>query len=95
MRLLVARHSIVLNQDTLLFPHHLDPNRRNDYSEVLAEMVPHPTRTDVWGLKNISGQTWTTIPPNGGSVVEVPAGKSVSLLPGLRIRFGMSEGTLM
>jgi DNA-binding helix-hairpin-helix protein with protein kinase domain len=95
MRLLVARHSIVLNQDTLLFPHHLDPNRRNDYSEVHAEMVKHPTKADVWGLKNVSGQTWTTVPPSGGSVVEVATGKSVSLIPGLRIRFGASEGTIL
>lgn len=95
MRLILGRHSIVLNQDTLLYPHHLDPNRRNDYSEVWAEMVPHPKRPDIWGLKNISGHSWTTIPSTGGSVVEIPAGRSVSLVPGLRVRFGASEGTIL
>ena len=95
MRLILGRHSIVLNQDTLLYPHHLDPNRRNDYSEVWAEMVPHPKRADVWGLKNISGHAWTTIPSSGGSVVEIPNGRSVSLVPGLRVRFGASEGTIL
>jgi serine/threonine protein kinase len=94
MRLLLGRHSVVLNQDTLLYPHHLDANRRNDYSEIVAEMVPHPTRPDVWGLKNVSGQAWTTVPPAGASV-EVPSGRSVSLVPGLRIRFGGSEGTVL
>jgi serine/threonine protein kinase len=94
MRLHIGRHSIVLNQDTLLYPHHFDVNRRNDYSEVWAEMVPHPKRPDVWGLKNTSGQTWSTIPPIGAPV-EVATGKSVSLVPGLRIRFGASEGTVM
>ena len=88
-----SRHSIVLNQDTLLFPHHLDPNRRNDYSEVLGQMVPHPKKSDVWGLKNISGQTWMSVAPSSGSQIEVASGKSVSLIPGLRIRFGQSEGT--
>jgi DNA-binding helix-hairpin-helix protein with protein kinase domain len=95
LRLIIGRHSIVLNQDTLLYAHHLDPNRRNDYSEVHAEMVKHPTKPDVWGLKNVSGQTWTTVPPSGGSVMEVATGKSVSLLPGLRIRFGASEGAVL
>ncbi|MCE0522203.1 MAG: hypothetical protein LV480_04760 [Methylacidiphilales bacterium] len=95
MRLLFGRHSIVLNQDTLLYPHHLDANRRNDYSEVMAEMVPHPKRPDVWGLKNVSGQTWKTVPPSGAPIVEVASGRSVSLVPGLRIRFGASEGTVM
>jgi serine/threonine protein kinase len=95
MRLLVGRQSVVLNQDTLLYPHHLDANRRNDYSEIWAEMVPHPTRPDVWGLKNVSGQTWTSIPPSGAPTVEVASGRSVSLVPGLRIRFGTSEGTVL
>ena len=94
MRLLVGRLSIVLNQDTLLYPHHLDPNRRNDYSEVLAEMVPHPKRPDVWGLKNVSGAPGRPfLPP--AAALEVATGKSVSLVPGLRIRFGASEGTVM
>lgn len=95
MRLLLDRHSIVLNQDTLLYPHHLDANRRNDYSEILAEMVPHPRRPDAWGLKNVSGQAWKTTPPSGAPLVEVPSGRSVSLVPGLRISFGTSEGTVL
>ena len=94
MRLRIGRHSIVLNQDTQLFPHHFDANRRNDYSELWAEMVPHPKRPDVWGLKNTSGQTWTSISP-AGTQVEISSGRSVSLVPGLRIRFGASEGTVM
>jgi hypothetical protein len=61
----------------------------------MAEMVPHPKRPDVWGLKNVSGQTWTTIPPSGAPLVEVASGRSVSLVPGLRIRFGASEGTIL
>jgi hypothetical protein len=95
MRLLIGRHSIVLNQDTLLYPHHFDVNRRNDYSEVWAEMVPHPKRPDVWGLKNVSGQNWTSTPPSGAPVLEVTSGRSVSLVPGLRIRFGTAEGTVV
>jgi eukaryotic-like serine/threonine-protein kinase len=94
MRLLIGRHSIVLNQDTQLFPHHFDANRRNDYSELWAEMVPHPKRADVWGLKNTTAVNWTSISPTG-TTVEVGPGRSVSLVPGLRIRFGPSEGTVM
>ncbi|MCE0484001.1 MAG: hypothetical protein LV479_07170 [Methylacidiphilales bacterium] len=94
MRLRLGNHSIVLNQDTLLYPHHLDVNRRNDYSEIMAEMVPHPKRPDIWGLKNVSAHSWSTIPP-AGNPVEVVTGKSVSLVPGLRIRFGNVEGTVL
>ncbi len=91
MRLRLGYHSVVLNQDTMLYPHHLDVNRRNDYSEVLAEMVPHPKKADVWGLKNVSQQTWSSIAPSG-TTIEVATGRSVSLVPGLRIRFGNVEG---
>ncbi len=94
LRLYLGHHCLVLNQDTLLYPHHLDSNRRNDYSEILAEMVPHPKRTDVWGLKNSSNQTWISYPAGGGTV-EVPPGRSVSLVPELRIRFGNVEGRVM
>ena len=94
MRLRLGEHSVVLNQVTLLYPHHLDANRRNDYSEVMAEMVPHPKRPDVWGLKNISSQTWSTIPLSGPPL-EVAPDRSVSLVPGLRIRFGNVEGTVL
>ncbi len=94
MRLRLGSHSIVLNQDTLLYPHHLDVNRRNDYSEVLAEMVPHPTRADIWGLRNVSTQAWTSFPA-AGAPIEVPPGKSISLVPGLRVRFGNIEGVVL
>ena len=94
LRLRLGHHSIVLNQDTLLYAHHLDVNRRNDYSEVMAEMVPHPKRPDVWGLRNLSGQVWTSFPATGPSV-EVKPERSVSLVPGLRVRFGNVEGTVL
>jgi len=93
MRLRLGAHSVVLNQDTLLYAHHLDSHRRNDYSEVMAEMVPHPKKPDVWGLKNVSQQAWTSVSP-AGTTVEVAPGRSVSLVPDLRIRFGNIEGRI-
>jgi serine/threonine protein kinase len=94
LRLRMGNHTVVLNQDTALYAHHLNANRRNDYTEIMAEMVPHPKRPDVWGLKNVSPQVWTVIPPAGESV-EVPSGRSVSLVTGLRIRFGTVEGIVL
>jgi hypothetical protein len=93
MRLRLGQSSVVLNQDTLLYAHHLDAGRRNEYSEVMAEMTPHPKRADVWGLKNVSTQTWTGVPATG-KPVEVPPGRTISMAPGLRIRFGNVEGVV-
>jgi serine/threonine protein kinase len=94
LRLRIGHQTVVLNQDTILYPHHLDPNRRNDYSEAMSEVVPHPKRPDVWGLKNLSQGVWTSLPVAGGSV-KVPHDRSVSLVPGLRIQFGHSEGVVL
>jgi DNA-binding helix-hairpin-helix protein with protein kinase domain len=94
LRLRLVHHAVVLNQDTLLFAHHLDANRRNDFSQIMAEMAPHPSRTDIWGLKNVSAATWNSFSPNGTSV-PVPSGRSVILMPGLRVRFGNVEGTVL
>ena len=94
LRMRMGNHTVVLNQDTVLYSHHVDVNRRNDYSEIMAEMVPHPRRPDVWGLRNVSPQVWMSIPPTGESV-EVPTGRSVSLVTGLRIRFGNLEGVVL
>jgi DNA-binding helix-hairpin-helix protein with protein kinase domain len=94
LRMRLAQHAVVLNQDTLLFAHHLDANRRNDFSQIMAEMAPHPTRRDVWGLKNVAAVTWNSFSSTGASVV-VPSGRSVILMPGLRVRFGNVEGTVL
>ena len=94
LRLRLGHHVVILNQDTILYAHHVDANRRNDYSQIMAEMVPHPKRSDVWGLKNISAQTWVSYPPVG-QPVEVPSGRSVSLVSGLQLRFGNIEGVVL
>ena len=94
LRIRLVHHAVVLNQDTVLFAHHLDAHRRNDFSQIMAEMSCHPARSNIWGLKNVSAVTWSGLAPNG-SAVPVPAGRSISLSSGLRIRFGTVEGTVL
>ena len=94
LRMRLVHHAVVLNQDTVLFAHHLDAHRRNDFSQIMAEMAPHPSRRDVWGLKNLSAQTWSSHSPTG-TTLAVPSGRTVSLVPGLRIRFGNVEGAVL
>jgi serine/threonine protein kinase len=94
LRIRLAHHAVVLNQNTVLYAHHLDAHRRNDFSQILAEMSPHPTRPDVWGLKNLSSTAWSSHSPSG-PVVPVPIGRTVALVPGQRLRFGNVEGTVL
>jgi eukaryotic-like serine/threonine-protein kinase len=83
------RHVVVLNLGRRLFAHHLR-TRRYDYREVAAEVVRHPTKGDVTGLRNLSAEAWTARANGGGDVI-VPPGRSITIAPGTTIAFGSSE----
>jgi eukaryotic-like serine/threonine-protein kinase len=84
---------IMLNYDTVLFPHHLDHNRLYDFSQPAAAVVQRPDNPAIWGLRNLTAIQWTVTTAQG-DVIEVPSGKSVTIGNGTRINFGSSEGDL-
>ena len=92
-RLRVGRDVIMLNHDTQLFPHHLDPQRRYDLSQPLAAIQRHPQNPDLWGLKNLSPDKWV-MTATDGAARDVESGRSVSLAGGVRIHFGLVEGEI-
>jgi serine/threonine protein kinase len=81
---------VMLNHDTMLFPHHLE-GKDFDFSKPLAEVSRHPQNLSLWGLKNLSGQKWTF---RGADdvVKEVEPGKNLPLSSGIKINFGQIEG---
>jgi hypothetical protein len=81
------RQVVVLNHDTKLFGHHLDPQKTFDFSEPAAEVSRHPTEPGVWGLKNLSTGKWVVASADG-VLVDVLPGKSAKLAHGLKIQFG-------
>lgn len=90
-RLVTRQGTTLLNADTRLYAHHLDAGAPYDFSTVLAEIVPHPQDKNKRGLKNLSGATWQ-VTAGSGAQQALPSGRSVSLVDGLRINFGTSEG---
>lgn len=93
-RLRLGKAFVMLNHDTKLFPHHVDRERRFDFSEVVAEVVRHPTSPDLWGLKNLTSGTWTGT-NLAGVVRQVDPGRSVSLVRGTHIDFGKVQGEIV
>lgn len=83
----------MLNHDTKLFPHHIDPQRAYDFSLPVAEVVRHPSDPSRWGLRNLSGQKWVATTADG-TFQDVSTGKSVAISRGIRINFGGSEGDI-
>jgi serine/threonine protein kinase len=89
----LGKQVVMLNHDTKLYPHHLDPQRHYDFTQPLAEVTRHPTNPGIWGLKNLSGARWTATSATG-QPTEVEPGRSVTMAPGTRLRFGNIEGEL-
>ncbi|MBK5966070.1 serine/threonine protein kinase [Thiocystis minor] len=92
-RLRVGRDVVMLNHDTQLFPHHLDPQRRYDLSQPLAAIQRHPQNPDLWGLKNLSPVKWV-MTATDDAVRDVEPGRSVSLAAGVKVNFGQMEGEI-
>jgi serine/threonine protein kinase len=93
-RVQIGRSLVMLNHDTELFPHHVDPQRIYDFSKPLATVTRHPTSPDLWGLKNLSETSWLVTSADG-STIEVPPGRSVGLTSGRKIDFGRTQGEIM
>lgn len=81
---------VMLNHDTKLYPHHVDQHRLHDFSQTVAAVQQHPTEPNIWGLKNLTGQSWSCTTQAGG-LVEIPSGRSLTLAPGVKVHFGNTE----
>ncbi len=91
-RMRIDRNVVVmLNHDTLLYPHHLDTERRYEFGAPIAEVTLHPRNPQVWGLRNRSTHKWVG-QDSSGQLNDIDHGQSVRLSPGLRIQFGSREG---
>lgn len=84
---------VALNAQTKLYPHHLDPSRTYDRSEVWAELAKHPQNPSIWGLKNLSPNVWKTTSANGEKPVE--QGRSVVLAVQTQVDFGLVQAVIV
>ena len=92
-RVRIGKNFVMLNHDTLLFAHHVDEEKKYDFTQPVAAVTKHPIDPEIWGLKNISMQTWSTTNQKG-EVKDVSPGRSVTLALGTRINFGHTEGEI-
>jgi serine/threonine protein kinase len=91
VRLRIGSRVLVLNAGTRVARHHL--LRDYAYDHRVAEVVSHPTRPGLWGLRNLTTDTWRVSDPHGDAQ-EVPPGRSLGLKLGTVIDFGPATGTL-
>lgn len=91
-RLHVNHQTIMLNPDSYLFPHHIDPTKPYDFSQPVAIVNRHPQHPNISGLKNLSDHKWQVIIPQSHVLRNVEPGQSVKLALGTKINFGKIKG---
>lgn len=84
--------TVILNNKAELYPYHLYPARKNELTPAVAQVGQHPQNPSIWGLKNLSGDTWSF--NENGAVKTVEPGKSVSLTTGITINFGQAQAEI-
>lgn len=82
---------LVLNAGTRVTGHHL--RRDYDYRQTVAEVVVHPQRPDLWGLRNHTVRSWRAVGPDGREQ-EVGPGRSLGLVPGVSVEMGGVTATI-
>lgn len=87
------RTVIVLNSDTKLYGHHLDPDRKYNFVVPLGEITRHPSKPNLWGLKNLSENIWK-ITNADGDIADVLPQKSFLLTEKSIIDFGLLKGAI-
>jgi len=83
---------VVLSPDTKLYEHHLGLNRWG-FKKAQAEVTPHQSQPGLYGLRNLSGDTWELTLP-GRQPVPVPPGKAASIADGNILNFGRVRGEM-
>jgi DNA-binding helix-hairpin-helix protein with protein kinase domain len=91
LRLQFERSFVVLTETTRLFRHHLHGDY--DFTNVVAEVTPHPVKPDVWGIRNACEGPWRVVLADGAEH-QVEAGKTIVLVSGATIDFGACSATL-
>jgi DNA-binding helix-hairpin-helix protein with protein kinase domain len=92
LRICIDRETIVLNGDTTIAAHHVDPRSRFDLGRIVAAVEPHPTLANVWGLKNLDRTPWQA--QRDGTRTEIAPGRTVRIVPGTQIDFGAKVGAI-
>jgi serine/threonine protein kinase len=93
LRIRFNKNIVMLNYDTQLFVHHVNPQKIFDFSEPIAQVTQHPTNVNIWGLQNLSNLKWVSTSATG-EIHDIEPRRSVKLAVGTKINFGQEEGEI-
>jgi hypothetical protein len=85
---------IMLNHNTQLLNYHIKQSQTTyDTTAVIAKIVQHPQKPNIWGLKNLSSEQWTMTDKNN-QLKTINPDQSITLAMGTKINFGQTEGQI-
>lgn len=97
LHLVINGESIPLQLGTRFYSYEIDPNTElsiENVNEVWAQVIAHPRKPGVLGLKNMSNNTWYRHTP-GGKEIPCAPNVQVTLICTNTIKFGTKgEGTI-
>lgn len=92
-RIRIGKNVVMLNHNTKLYPHHIQPGKSFDFSSPVAEVNQNPKNPSIWGLKNLTKDNWGITLPDG-TLKDVNPERSITLTVGTKINFGKAEGEI-
>lgn len=91
-RLQVGNHFVMLNFNTQIFPHHINPSKIYDFSVPAGMITQNPENPSIWGLKNLTDESWEV--NIQGEARSIPAGRALKLTNNVHVNFGTSTGVI-
>ena len=92
-RLKVGPSVVMLNHDSAIYPHHIDPlNNLYNFDSPVGIVEKHKDK-NIWVITNKSNSAWTVERLNG-SIKKVEPEKYLPISNGLKINFGQAKGEI-
>lgn len=85
--------AVVIGDRARIWQHHTARFPNYDFETPVAEVTRHPTRPEVWGLRNIGEVAWSASAPGMDETIVEP-GRAFGLIPGTVFRFEGITATL-
>lgn len=93
LRMKINNQIVMLNHDSVIYKNQLDASSLMDYETPVARIEIHPKHPSVWGLRNLSEETWTyTTPAN--ELREISKNGVIPIRSGQEINFGEIIGII-
>ncbi|GHU52456.1 hypothetical protein AGMMS49975_08260 [Clostridia bacterium] len=81
----VGNSKVVLYPEMKIYGNHL--GKRDDFDKVIGEVVVNKKNPNLWGIKNLVGDTWQEITPDGNTK-SVELNGAIRVLENIKVSFG-------